>query len=240
MALWGKKGNKPDSKSNGEPARASAVNGSARPASPTNLQTATAQAAPASTTDARIGQPANQAMQIASGPAPAQSVSPEEAQKRAAASKHLLMSFGEIVSVLMRSPQFKSLPLGEIEALVVPAVTTGQFLVAEAQSKANGFVTPIGIALWATVSEEVDRRLSTNLDQPFRLAPNEWKSGGIPWLVALAGDHRMINPMMKQLQETRLKGQPLKMRAKGQDGKPAIGTFSTAPGQDQRVPAAAS
>jgi hemolysin-activating ACP:hemolysin acyltransferase len=163
-------------------------------------------------------------------------LSTAEVQKRVGASKQQLMAFGEIVSVLMRSPQFRTLPLGEVETLVVPAVVTGQFLVAEAQSKANGFVVPVATALWASVSEEVDRQLSQNLDQPFRLAANEWKSGEIAWLVALAGDARVINPMLKQLQDTTLQGRPLKMRAKGKDGKEIVGTFALAAGQP--VPAA--
>lgn len=150
----------------------------------------------------------------------------EEAKKRAAVSKHLLLSFGEIVSVLMRSPQFRGMPLQEVEALVVPAVMSGQFLVAEAQSKSKGFVTPVAIALWATVSAEVDARLGQDLEKPFRLAPNEWRSGDIAWLITIAGDGRIISPMLKQLQETTLKGKPLKMRVKGKDGKVTVGTFA--------------
>ena len=178
------------------------------------------------TSDGARAAPAAQKTQEPSG---------QDAQLRAAASKRMLLSFGEIVSVFMRSPQFRTLPLTEVQALVVPAVVTGQFLIAEAQSKDKGFVTPVATALWASVSQEVDRRLSENLDQPFRLAPNEWKSGGIAWVIALAGDARVITPMLKQLQDTTLKGQPLKMRVKGKDGKTTVGMFS--PTKDQSVPA---
>ena len=157
---------------------------------------------------------------------------PEEAKKRAAVSKHLLMSFGEIVSVLMRSPQFRGMPLQEVEALVVPAVMSGQFLVAEAQSKSKGFVTPVATAMWATVSAEVDHRLSTDFDKPFKLQPAEWRSGDIAWLITIAGDGRIISPMLKQLQETTLKGRQLKMRVKGKDGKVSVGTFAPNAAQD--------
>lgn len=177
--------------------------------------------------------PAPVAAAAPAAPAPAAAAAPaeppldaEEAKKRAAVSKHLLLSFGEIVSVLMRSPQFRGMPLQEVEALVVPAVMSGQFLVAEAQSKSKGFVTPVAIALWATVSPEVDVRLGQDLEKPFRLAPNEWRSGDIAWLITIAGDGRIISPMLKQLQETTLKGKPLKMRVKGKDGKVTVGTFA--------------
>ena len=106
----------------------------------------------------------------------------EEAKKRAAVSKHLLLSFGEIVSVLMRSPQFRAMPLTEVEALVVPAVMSGQFLVAEAQSKTKGFVTPVAIALWATVSREVDQRLALELG-PLDIVEIAQCVGRQPWIV---------------------------------------------------------
>ena len=119
-----------------------------------------------------------EAMQAAPAQAQeAKALSPEEAKQRAATSKHLLMSFGEIVSVMMRSPQFKNASLGDLEKLVVPAVVTGQFVVAEAQSKSSGFVTPVGVVIWATVSDEIDQRIMANPEQPIHLEASEWRSG---------------------------------------------------------------
>lgn len=148
-----------------------------------------------------------------------------DAKEGKAASARLLLRFGEVVSVLMRTPQFGRLPLTEVRALVVPPLISGQFLVAEAQSKSQGFITPVATALWAKVSKEVDQRLSQDLDKPIRLAPNEWKCGEIPWLIVLAGNPQAIAPMLKQFQETTLKGQPLKMRARDKNGKAIVRTF---------------
>jgi hemolysin-activating ACP:hemolysin acyltransferase len=149
-------------------------------------------------------------------------LSPEEARRRAAVSKQMSTAFGQIVSVLMRTKPFRGLTLAEVEALVVPAVTSGQFLIAEAQSKSNGFTAPVAALLWASVSAEVDRRLSENLDKPFTLEPKDWRSGDIPWLITAAGDKRVVDAMLKQLQETGLKGRPLKTRAKQADGTVAV------------------
>lgn len=154
-------------------------------------------------------------------------LSPEDLQKRRAASAQLLLRFGEVVGVLMRTPQFRSLPLSEIGTLVVPPLMSGQFLVAEAQSKSQGFITPVATALWAKVSKEVDKRLSENLDKPIQLAPNEWTSGEIAWLIVLAGNAQSLAPMIQQLQRATLKGQPLKMRAKDKDGKAVVTTFAS-------------
>ncbi len=246
MAFWSKKSD--DGKTAGAKAETARANGAAsQSAGPTYASAALQFAAGArvsgeSTPDGAAHIPSGhglsgQLSSIAQAAAQAQEeLSATELQKRAAASKMQLMSFGEIVSVLMRSQQFRALSLADVEALVVPAVMTGQFLVAEAQSKANGSVVPVAMALWASVSEDVDRRLSQNLDQPFRLAANEWKGGHIAWLVAVAGDQRLINPMLKKLQDTTLQGRPLKIRAKGKDGKEIVGTFT--PSTAEPVPGA--
>jgi cytolysin-activating lysine-acyltransferase len=159
-----------------------------------------------------------------------------EAQKRQStdpikrqevASARLLFRLGEVMSVLMRAPQFRALPLSEVQSLVIPPLASGQFLIAEARSKTRGYIAPVATALWARVSNEVDRRLSEQLDQPIRLAPGDWKSGDIAWLVVLAGNAQAIAPMLKKFQDTTLKGQPLKMRAKGKDGKTVVRTFTS-------------
>jgi hemolysin-activating ACP:hemolysin acyltransferase len=157
-----------------------------------------------------------------------QSLGADELLKRAADAKKRMALFGEIVMILMRSAQFRTLSLAELEALVVPAFINNQFLVVETQSKESGLVAPVGAALWAVVSAEVDRRLSTHLDQPIKLALNEWRGGNIPWLVAVAGDARVINPTLQKFRETVLKGSPLKLRAKDKDGREAVRTLSAA------------
>ena len=150
----------------------------------------------------------------------------DQRQKQNAASARLLFRLGEVMSVLMRAPQFRALPLSEVQSLVVPPLSLGQFLIAEARSKSQGYVTPVATALWAKVSNEVDRKLSEELDQPIRLAPDDWKSGDNAWLIVLAGNAQAIGPLLKKFQETSLKGQPLKMRAKGKDGKTVVRTFT--------------
>lgn len=158
----------------------------------------------------------------AAGPDPAPALSPEEAKRRAAMSRQVSAAFGDIVSVLMRSPGFKAMPLGELEAFVVPAVATGQFSVAQAQLKANGAVAPVGVVLWASVSPEIDVRLAGAPDKPVRLQPNEWRSGDVIWIVEAAGDRRVIAAQLKRLTSAEWKGRVVKLRVRGQDGKPAV------------------
>lgn len=147
-------------------------------------------------------------------------------KRKAAEAKQVLLGFGEVVSVLMKSPQFRTLTLAQIEELVVPAVTARQFIVAEAQSRTNGLMSPVAAALWAFVSKETDERLTNDVGKPLRLAPSEWRSGDIPWLIVVAGDRRIIQPMLHNLQANLLKGRAFKTRVRGSGGTVETGTIT--------------
>ncbi len=148
-----------------------------------------------------------------------QGVSPEVAAQRRKLSKELQAAFGSIVSIMMRTPNLRQATLADVEALVVPAVATGQFAVAEAQSKENGATAPVAAVLWANVSEEVDCRLSVEGDKPVKLEPKDWKSGDIPWLVMAIGDKRFLKSMLEQVQSKTLNGRPLKTRKMSGNGQ---------------------
>jgi hemolysin-activating ACP:hemolysin acyltransferase len=147
----------------------------------------------------------------------------EEAKKRAAVSKRMAASFGEIVLLMSQSPAEQHHALRDLDWLVAPAVRLGQFALAEAQSKSNGMVVPVGAVLWALVSPEVDQRLSTQASGPIRLAPTEWRSGDIPWIIHTIGDPKLLGGLVEQLSKTVFKDRAPKMRIRGKDGKPAVG-----------------
>jgi cytolysin-activating lysine-acyltransferase len=163
------------------------------------------------------------AASAASG-APA-TLSAEEAQRRALADARLSMGFARVVSVLMRSPLHKHFSLGDLEWLVLPPLLTGQCQVVEAKAQVNGPGIPVAVVFWASVSAEVDKRLSENLNAPIRLRPDEWRSGDILWLVDVVGDGRLVTALLKQLNESTFKGKQMKVRARGQDGKLIVRTL---------------
>jgi hemolysin-activating ACP:hemolysin acyltransferase len=154
---------------------------------------------------------------------------PEELKKRAAQAKLKAAVFGEIVAVLMRSPPYRATTLAELEGLVVPAVLTGQFSLAEVQSKQNGLMAPVGVVLWALVSADVDQRLCSELNTPIKLAPTEWKSGEIVWVVDAVGDQRIITHMLRGLAKSTWYGKPVKMRVRDKDGRVRVGTITFNP-----------
>ena len=135
------------------------------------------------------------------------------------------VTLGQIVTILMRSPQHRERPLADLEWLVLPAILSGQSRVAQAQQ--SGIAVPVGVALWASVSNTVDQRLS-DLSAPWRLQPDEWRSGDIPWLVELVADPPTQQALLKHLGETVFKGRGVKMRVRDAEGKTQIGTFKGA------------
>jgi hemolysin-activating ACP:hemolysin acyltransferase len=147
-----------------------------------------------------------------------------EAVQRTTTVRQIDLALGQIVSVLMQSPQHKHYSLADLEWLVMPAVASGQFRIVQAQQSAGTAAAPVGVALWANVSADADKRLS-DLATPARLRPNEWRSGDIPWLMELVCDARVQQALLKDIGETAFKGRAIKMRVRGADGKTQIGTL---------------
>jgi hemolysin-activating ACP:hemolysin acyltransferase len=135
------------------------------------------------------------------------------------------VTFTRIVSILSRSPHYKHYTLSDLEWLVVPPILTGQCAVMEA--KVNGRQVPVAAALWASVSGEVDKRLSENLTAPTKLRPDEWRSGNLLWLVDAVGDPKAIAELLRQLHDTALRGQEVKVRKMAGDSHPTIGTLAS-------------
>jgi cytolysin-activating lysine-acyltransferase len=161
----------------------------------------------------------------AGGAAPA--LDPDQLAKMAAAAKAQTAAFGEIVALLMHSPQYKYLTLSDMEWLVLPALLTGQFSLATAQSKASGLTSPVGLVLWASVSQEVDKRLSAAAEQPVRLNPQEWKSGDIRWVILAVGEQRIVKGMFQALHAKQWAHRPAKALARDKDGRPTIITIES-------------
>jgi hemolysin-activating ACP:hemolysin acyltransferase len=198
-----------------------------RPMDPPHSAVASPPPAPAKPTAAPEAIPA-------SGPAS------EEGRRRAAAAVRHSLAFAQIVSILMHSPRYRHYTLGDLEWLVLPPLLTGQCSVAEAKSKDNGASVPVAVALWASVSPEVDQRLTENLNTPIRLRPDEWRSGDILWLIDAVGDRRVVPGLLKQLADNTLKGREIKVRGRGEGGKVEVKNLQTTLQQAAAAPAAGS
>lgn len=148
-----------------------------------------------------------------SSASPIQSPASKGAQQGQANARtgRLMLLLGQIVTILMRSAPYKTLPIGDLETMVLPAIAAGQFVIANAQVKTGGATIPIAAALWARVSPEIDRRLTETNGQSRLLKPADWSSGDIVWLLLLAGEANSVNALFARLQQhSQLRGRPIK------------------------------
>lgn len=208
MAFWSKptKGNEP---------------AAAEPVRPTNGASQMAQASAATPTSPA----APSAMPAA---APAKATAPPEFKING----QLTPALGKVVAVLLTSQRHRALTLGDIFARVMPCIAANQFMIADAKfgEKDKEISAPVALVLWATVSDEVDQRLSGDPTKPMALAPKEWRSGSHPWIMETVGPPAVVEAMLKQLVQGPLKGQHMKFRKKNKDGQFTVQTWpATAP-----------
>lgn len=159
-------------------------------------------------------------------------ISELEAQKRQMMAKMVAASFGEVVTLMMRTPRYRKMPIESLEATAAAPVALGQVAIAEAQSKETGAVMPIAAVLWAKVSPEVDRRLSDTENETTSLSIHEWRSGDIPWIIEAIGERKALGKLLHQLVTSVFKSTQPKMRTTGADGKPTVGRLQRVDRQD--------
>ncbi len=128
--------------------------------------------------------------------------------------------------LLMRTAEYGGMPLRDLEALVMPPLVNGQISVATAQSNGSGTTTPVGAVLWAAVSTEVAERLASQAGKSIPLAPRDWKSGDIVWVVATVGEGRVLSEMLKQLSKRDWSGKQVKIVVRPKGGEPTVATLT--------------
>ncbi|MET0547364.1 MAG: toxin-activating lysine-acyltransferase [Caulobacterales bacterium] len=237
MGLFGKKSKEPEAPvSKAEPV-APARAPEPRAPEPRAPEPQAAAPTPAPAPEVRQPEPpAPKPAPVSAAPAPQAApagppLSQQEVEKAVGESQQAMLAVGHMMTFLMNSEDIKNTTLQQARSIVWPAVTNQQFLVAMAQSNKTGHITPIGLALWANVSDEIDARLERDLDQPFNLGQTDWNSGQHTWLIMLAGDNRAIVPMVADMQKSRMGGRPMKMRVPDGDGKAKVTLFEYDPSQ---------
>lgn len=123
---------------------------------------------------------------------------------------------GEIVGLLSQSPAHRHLFLADLEWLIAPPMALRQFRIFHHDQK------PIAVALWASVSDEVDKELAAGRA---RLRPDEWKSGKNLWLIDLVAPSiphgsKAAEVLVQEMANKGFQGQRFKMRVlDGKTGK---------------------
>jgi cytolysin-activating lysine-acyltransferase len=131
---------------------------------------------------------------------------------------HRMAALGEAVTVMMRAPKHKAMPLEGLRVQVLPAIVHDQYLIARVNPQEGRQPVAAGFVMWASVSAEVDARLRANPQQPIWLRFEEWKSGPHLWLVDLVAPTALAGAMLADLEKKIGKGQPISARISAADG----------------------
>ena len=75
------------------------------------------------------------------------------------------------------------------------------------------------------MSPEVGQRLSSELDRPVRLRPDEWQSGEIRWIIDIVGEQKAIQILVEKLRESLKPHQSMKIRRIGPDNVAEVVTL---------------
>jgi cytolysin-activating lysine-acyltransferase len=142
--------------------------------------------------------------------------------------------FASVVAVLMQDPNFRQLRLADLEWLVLPPIVAGQCrlgnqprpVAKDASTTGNVRLRPVAVALWASVSDQVDARLAMTLDKPVVLSAAEWTGGKNLWVMAIAGDPRALPAFIGQLEKQDFKDKTAKVRARILKGQTQVLTLS--------------
>lgn len=140
----------------------------------------------------------------------------------ASGKKDALKVLGQLVALMMRTRGYAELRLADLMWFAVPALHHGQFAVAEAQAKDAKESAPVGAVLWATVSDEIDKRLSADTSPAVKLEQKDWKSGSNAWFLCVIGGDKVADALMQQVLARSVKGGTAKARVLGADGRVTI------------------
>lgn len=96
-------------------------------------------------------------------------------------------SFAKVVMAMMMLPRYRNQTLGDLQHLVLEPLIRDRVAMAYAgTSDSPELADMAGLAIWASVSEEVDAKIREQIRAgafPLRLKPEDWTSGDINWLL---------------------------------------------------------
>ncbi|MBL8671576.1 MAG: toxin-activating lysine-acyltransferase [Alphaproteobacteria bacterium] len=120
------------------------------------------------------------------------------------------------MALLLQSPGHRHLFLADLEWQLLPPLGLGQFRVWRKD------LMPVITASWAFVSPEVDARLCRG---QVKLAPQEWKSGTILWLMDIICPYGGMAEAVKELKSQVFQEKLVKTLQPAPDGSMGVVTW---------------
>jgi cytolysin-activating lysine-acyltransferase len=120
------------------------------------------------------------------------------------------ISIGQTVLAIMDLPRYKHMTVGDLSHLIINPLLRNRVAIAHKSVMENGVAkvdeeTIAGIAIWATVSAAVDSKIGEQIKAgvfPIRMAPEEWTSGDLPWLLdVIAADRQQATAVLANFRQ---------------------------------------
>lgn len=114
-----------------------------------------------------------------------QQLDPAVMKQIAAVRSQVRESFGKIVMAMMALPRYRHQSVADLQHLVLEPLIRDRVAIAYPPKKEGELTDIAGVAIWASVSEEVDAKIREQVRAgvfPVRLTSEEWVSGDINWL----------------------------------------------------------
>lgn len=110
--------------------------------------------------------------------------------------QHVRESFGKVAMSMMMLPRYRHQTLADLQHLVLDPLIRDRIAIAQRAGEGLQAQDIAGVAIWASVSEEVDAKIRDQIAAgtwPVRLKSEEWTSGNINWLLdVIASDQRSV------------------------------------------------
>lgn len=127
--------------------------------------------------------------------------------------------FGQITWLMTQSKGHRNFFVSDLEWMAMPPLLLRQFRIFPGKDQ------PLGVALWAQLSDEAAARLASGSN---RLGPNDWNSGPNLWLVELIAPFGHQDKMLDDLQKTVFAGKTFRMNATNKEGQRQVITMEGA------------
>lgn len=164
--------------------------------------------------------------QVNGGESGADQLDPEVLRKLAAVRSQVRESFGKIVMAMMALPRYRHQSLADLQHLALEPLIRDRIAIAYPAKGDEGPLADIaGLAIWASVSEEVDAKIREQVKAgvfPVRLGPDDWNSGEINWLLDVIapgsdGTAKVISNFRQVVKEGDLRMHPIISRLVDKD-----------------------
>ena len=140
---------------------------------------------------------------VAGEPVAKTELSSEALEKIASLKTAIHSSFGQVVLAMSSVPRYRHQSLADLAHLVIDPLARDCIAIASPKpagdSDPKAALAPAAIAIWASVSEEVEVKLKEQIKAgafPVRLKPSEWKSGEKVWLLDVIAPTRELATMV--------------------------------------------